>query len=184
MSDRDATVEELAESIAERASASDAHVAVAESLTSGKVAEALGAASDASSWFSGAVVAYESEIKYSLLGVDRGPVATERCARQMAIGVASLMHVDISAAVTGVGGPGPQDGVAAGTVWIAVNVGGSVGCAQHQIDGDPTAVVGEAARLVLLELDTAMRLRRDDLPGRGAGTTELAAGQGDKRGQR
>ncbi|MGC4938171.1 CinA family protein [Kribbella sp. DT2] len=51
-------------------------VAVAESLTSGSLACQLGAATDASDWFAGGVVAYTTAVKVGVLGVDPGPVVT------------------------------------------------------------------------------------------------------------
>jgi nicotinamide-nucleotide amidase len=152
-----ASIQEIAASIAEASQRLGVHVAVAESLTSGAVATALGAASDAAAWFSGAIVAYDSEIKFELLGVQRGSVYTERCAREMARGVRSLMRADFSAAVTGVGGPQDQDGVPAGTVYMAVASADTVMSRCKHFDGDPGAVITAGVHLVLSELDTAIR---------------------------
>ncbi|GAA2522971.1 nicotinamide-nucleotide amidase [Rarobacter incanus] len=100
-------------------------VAAAESLTGGLVAAALVAVPGASHVFRGGVVAYATDLKHSVLGVDaellanRGPVDAE-VARQMAVGVAKLMGADIGISTTGAAGPEPQDGHAPGEVYIAV----------------------------------------------------------------
>jgi nicotinamide-nucleotide amidase len=150
------SVEELAASIGDGALALGARVAVAESLTSGAIATLLGAAPNASDWFAGAVVAYDSEIKFSLLGVDRGPVVTEQCARQMATGLRSLMSADFTAAITGVGGPGPSEGVSAGTVYLATSSKAAVLSWKRHLAGDPATVVETAVRQTLAELANAI----------------------------
>jgi PncC family amidohydrolase len=48
-------------------------------------------------------------------------VVSEECAVAMAAGVRSLTGADLGLATTGVAGPGTQDGVPAGTVWVAVS---------------------------------------------------------------
>src|SRR4051794_14662088 len=81
-------------------------LAAAESITGGSLAAALVAADNASDWFKGSVVAYARESKYSVLGVDPGPVVTAGCVRQMAANVGTLLAADVAVATTGVGGPG------------------------------------------------------------------------------
>lgn len=114
-------------------------LAVAESLTGGLVADALVSVPGSSHAFSGAIVAYDTCLKASLLGVDEqllethGPVHSE-VAKQMARGVRQACAVPLSAgedsvraglgvATTGVAGPDPdpQTGQAAGTVWVGVS---------------------------------------------------------------
>lgn len=108
-------------------------LAVAESLTGGALIAELVGVPGASVTLSGGIVAYDTALKRSLLGVDasllatRGPVDAE-VARQMAVGVRSACAVpagpaDIGIATTGVAGPDPdpQTGQPAGTVWIAVS---------------------------------------------------------------
>jgi nicotinamide-nucleotide amidase len=116
-------------------------LAVAESLTSGAVASALGAAEAASDWFRGGVVAYASEVKFELLKVTRGPVVTAECASQMATGVAQLLRADVGLALTGVGGPGPTEGRPAGTVFLSVQGPGIDRTDECHFPGAPTEVV-------------------------------------------
>ena len=94
-------------------------LAVAESLTGGLLASAFARASGSSQWFRGGIVAYSSTVKYDLLDVPGGPVVSEAAAVAMARGASRLLKADIALAVTGVGGPDPQDGEPPGTVWAA-----------------------------------------------------------------
>jgi nicotinamide-nucleotide amidase len=95
-------------------------VAVAESLTGGMLSSRLAQRKAASTWFAGGVVAYATRVKHELLAVRPGPVVSEAAAVDMAEGVRQLLGADVAVAVTGVGGPDPQDGIPPGTVWVAV----------------------------------------------------------------
>lgn len=114
-------------------------IAVAESLTGGRLAATLVNVSGASRVVAGAIVAYHTSLKHSLLGVDadllrrEGPVHPE-VARQMARGVREACAVDegagerrrvpeIGVSTTGVAGPLPdeQSGQPAGTVWLGLS---------------------------------------------------------------
>jgi nicotinamide-nucleotide amidase len=100
-------------------------VAVAESLTGGRVAAAMTAVPGASAVLRGSVTAYATDLKARVLGVDAallsrvGAVDAE-VARQMALGVRKLCGADVGIATTGVAGPSEQDGKAVGTVYVAV----------------------------------------------------------------
>jgi nicotinamide-nucleotide amidase len=96
----------------------DLTLSVAESVTGGLIASRLVNVPGAGEWFKGAVVAYDSEIKFSVLGVRRGPVVCLECATQMAEGVRRLTGSDVGIATTGVAGPDPQEEVAPGTVYF------------------------------------------------------------------
>jgi nicotinamide-nucleotide amidase len=54
-----------------------------------------------------------------------------------------VFATDLTVAVIGVGGPGPQDGVPPGTVWTAVHDAGRTSARCFSFDGDPAAVVGQ-----------------------------------------
>ena len=149
----------VADEIADIARRTDHTVAVAESLTSGRIACHLGAAPSASSWFRGGVTAYGDEVKHDVLGVPPGPVISEASARAMARGVAKLLGADAAVAVTGVGGPTEQEGQPVGTVWFGV-VNGDADHAEHRrFDGEPDDIL-QATTLHALEL------LRDSLRGR------------------
>lgn len=142
--------------IAEAASRSGTTVGVAESLTAGRIASALGAGEDASQWFRGGVVAYAPQVKFGVLGVTPGPVVTERCAQQMARGVADLLDADVAVATTGVGGPGPDEGRDAGTVFIAVWSGGEATCREFHFSGDPDEVLESTTTAALAWLASTL----------------------------
>lgn len=93
---------------------------VAESLTGGLIASRLVDVVGASRWFRGGLVAYQSSVKHTVLGVPDGPVVTEGAASSMADRVRHLLAADIGIGITGVAGPEPQEGVEAGTVFVAL----------------------------------------------------------------
>lgn len=101
-------------------------LAVAESLTGGLVSAALVDVPGASRVLRGAVVAYATDLKASVLDVDRelldarGAVDPDVVAA-MARGVRRRLGADVGLATTGVAGPDPQDGQPPGTVHIAVS---------------------------------------------------------------
>ncbi len=100
-------------------------VAVAESLTGGGLASALVDVPGASAAFRGGVVAYATELKTSLLGVDagllaRGGAVQPEVAVAMAEGVRSRLGATYGVGTTGVAGPDPQDGAGPGVVHVAV----------------------------------------------------------------
>lgn len=146
---------ELVERVAEVMKATDRSVAVAESLTGGQLAAALASGPGASTWFRGGIVAYNPEVKFRLLDVERGPVVTRACAEQMARAVAELTGASITVAVTGVGGPDPEEGKPAGTVWLALCVEGSPRSERLQLDGNPGQVLAATVRRSLSVLAEA-----------------------------
>lgn len=118
---------ELAEEILRLLAAADWTVAVAESLTGGLVAAALTDIPGSSRAFRGGIVAYATELKTRMLGVDSrmlaayGPVYAP-VAVAMANGVRERLGVTIGVATTGVAGPDPADGFPPGTVHVAVSL--------------------------------------------------------------
>lgn len=146
------TEEELAAQVAQLAEEGGQRIAVAESLTAGRVSSMLGRGERASEWYRGAVVAYDEDVKFRVLGVTPGPVVTDLCAREMAEGVRRLLRADVALGITGVGGPGPDEDCPAGTVHLAVATADATRSLQTCLPGDPSAVVAEATRLCLTEL--------------------------------
>lgn len=131
----------LAGRIGQLAEADRLTVVVAESLTAGRISQALGAAPGSSGWFGGGVIAYQDVTKHRLLGVQPGPVVSAQCAEQMARAVMENVGADVSVAVTGVGGPGPEEGHPTGTVFISVSTRSAVRTFPHRFEGSPEAVV-------------------------------------------
>ena len=93
---------------------------VAESVTGGLVGGRLTSIPGSSSVFRGGVISYASDVKFDVLGVDRGPVVSEEAAVQMAVGAQRVIGSDVAIALTGVAGPDEQDGRPAGTLCIGV----------------------------------------------------------------
>jgi nicotinamide-nucleotide amidase len=98
---------------------------LAESLTGGLASARLVGVPGASAWFKGSVVSYASEVKFDVLGVERGPVVSASAARQMALGAKQVLGSDVGLSITGVAGPDEQDGMPVGTVFVGVAIGGS-----------------------------------------------------------
>ena len=146
----DQTFDEIAATVARRASALGRTVAVAESLTGGMAAAALARAKGASEWFRGSVVAYSSEVKFDLLEVPDGPVVSGPAARAMARRVRVLLGADLAVAVTGSGGPDPQDGEPPGTVYLAAaGEPGGEEVLRLDLEGEPGQICASAATEVL-----------------------------------
>lgn len=124
-------------------------VGCAESLTAGTLAARLGAGAHSSEWFRGGIVAYSRSVKHELLAVPAGPVVCESAARAMAETTARLLAADIVVAVTGAGGPGPQDGRPAGTVCFAVTGPDGTDSEERCFDGDPEEVLAHTVRHAL-----------------------------------
>ena len=105
--------------------ASGESVATAESLTGGGLSSALTFVPGSSHTFVGGITAYRSEIKINQLHVGRsviekyGVVSIE-VADAMAQGALKVFGSTWAISTTGVAGPGPSGGIAAGTVWIAI----------------------------------------------------------------
>jgi len=129
-------------------------LAVAESLTGGLVSATLVDVPGASAVLRGAVVAYSTDLKATLLGVDpvlleqRGAVDPD-VARAMAIGVRARLGADVGLATTGVAGPDPQDGHTPGTVHVAVSTPDGTHVRSLRLAGDRAAVRALSADAVL-----------------------------------
>ncbi len=98
---------------------------VAESLTGGLIASRLVNVPGASAWFRGGVVAYDSQVKFDVLGVPTGPVVTEPAAAAMAEGAARVTGADVGLGITGVAGPDEQESVAPGTIFVGLSFPGA-----------------------------------------------------------
>lgn len=130
-------------------------VAVAESLTGGLVGMQLTAAPGASDAFRGGVIAYATDVKASVLGVDAGLLEREGAvhpdvAGQMATGVRSLLGATYGLALTGVAGPDPQDGRPPGSLHVAVDGPAGLTVESPAITAtDRAGIRDEAARVAL-----------------------------------
>ena len=104
----------------------------------------------------GGVTAYAAQVKRDVLGVDAdllarvGTVDEEVC-RQMCLGAARLLGADHAVATTGVAGPGPAEGHAAGTVWIGA-IGPRVQATRRLVLAGPRVAVRPASAAAVLAL--------------------------------
>jgi nicotinamide mononucleotide (NMN) deamidase PncC len=71
-------------------------LACAESCTAGRVSGALAGVGGASEWLRGSLVAYQAEMKRSLLGVTAPSVLSERAAAEMATGAIRLFGAEVA----------------------------------------------------------------------------------------
>jgi nicotinamide-nucleotide amidase len=126
-------------------------VAVAESLTGGYVAGRLCSVPGASEVFRGALVAYQPDVKHTLLAVPPGPVVTEEAALAMAHGVRQLLGSDIGLATTGVAGPDEAEGKPVGTVCLAAATGDEQASTTVRLPGDRERI-RQFSAITLLDL--------------------------------
>ena len=100
-------------------------LAVAESVTCGRVQARVGEVSGASNFFLGGITAYSIDQKVAHLGVKRAAAKKVNCvsaeiAEQMARGVCELFGSDLGVATTGYAEPLAADGVAEPFAWWAI----------------------------------------------------------------
>lgn len=135
----------------------DLTIATAESLTGGLLSALLTSVPGASAVVRGGVVAYSTDLKHELLGVDldlldeRGAVDAE-VAKAMAAGVRERLGAAVGVATTGVAGPDAQDGKAVGTVFVAVATEHSVLVRELNLEGDREHIRASAVQWALLML--------------------------------
>jgi nicotinamide-nucleotide amidase len=137
-----------------RCAAAGLTVAVAESLTGGALMAQLVDVPGASAVLRGGVVAYATELKASLLGVDEALLSRlgavdALVARQMADGVRRRLGADLGVATTGVAGPADADGHPPGTVHVALAWEGGTQVRSVHIPGGRGAVRAGAAHVAL-----------------------------------
>ena len=131
-------------------------VAVAESLTGGLIMAALTSVAGVSRVFRGGVVAYATDTKDTMLGVDADLLETSGAvdpdvAEQMAVGVRERFDASFGLSSTGVAGPDGQDGKAPGLVFVAVSAPFGVWHRELLLEGDRSAVRTRAG-IAALEL--------------------------------
>ncbi|MFI2104747.1 CinA family protein [Isoptericola sp. NPDC019693] len=150
----------LARAVLDGALARGWTLAAGESLTGGLVVASLVDVPGASAVVRGGVVAYATELKAAVLGVDpdllarRGPVDPE-VAAQMAAGARRVLGADVGLATTGVAGPDPQDGHPPGEAYAAVSAPAGDRVVRLAVPGGRDEVRAGVVRAVLaLALET------------------------------
>lgn len=132
-------------------------LAVAESCTAGGVSRRLTEVPGASRIFRGGVVAYDNELKVSLLGVEETLLAehgavSRTCADAMARGVRKLCGADIGMSLTGIAGPdGATIGKPVGLVFISI-MGDGLDVSFHRVFPGDRNMVRLRAEMTALDL--------------------------------
>ena len=130
-------------------------IGVAESCTGGLLGARLTAVPGSSDVVLGGVIAYQNEIKSSLLGVDPALLAahgavSEGVVRAMATGARTSTGARAGLAITGIAGPGGgSEEKPVGTVWIATDIDGEVDARRLRLIGDRAEVRQRAAQSVM-----------------------------------
>ena len=136
-------------------------VGTAESLTGGLVCAALTSVPGASAVVRGGVVAYATDVKSGVLGVDGDLLAREGAvcapvATWLAEGVRRVLACEVGVSTTGVAGPDPSDGRPVGTVFVAASGPWGILVEEHALTGDREEIRGAS-------VDAALRLLRRGL---------------------
>ena len=132
-------------------------LAIAESLTGGLLADAFVSVPGASKVLRGSVVAYATELKNELLGVDaqllrsRGAVDAE-VAIAMAVGAANRLGADVAVSATGVAGPDEQDGKSVGTVFVGLVTPEGSNVTELHLAGSRAEIRSQAVTAAVAEL--------------------------------
>ncbi len=123
-------LQELANTLLQRAKQAGVTVIVAESCTAGLMSQVLADAEGASQYFHGGFVTYTKEQKTRALAVSAARLRAQgavngEVARALAEGALARSAAGVSAAITGVAGPEPdEDGNPVGRICMAVAVRG------------------------------------------------------------
>lgn len=156
---------ELSTALGQALQAKHLQLALAESCTGGMAAQAVTAIAGSSAWFDRGFVTYSNVAKTEMLGVPDALIAefgavSEPVAEAMALGALQHSQAHLSAAITGIAGPGggsPHKPV--GTVcfaWASRSDGGSRGnttvIETRHFEGDRTQVREQAASYLLAGL--------------------------------
>jgi nicotinamide-nucleotide amidase len=123
-----------------------ATVAVAESLTGGRVGAELTSVPGASDFFLGSLVVYATEAKRDLCGVpedilERHGAVSKETAAALAEAAASRFGATLGLSTTGVAGPDEQEGKPPGTVFVGAHLAGKTEVRQVKGYGDRENIV-------------------------------------------
>lgn len=136
-------------------------LAVAESLTGGRLCAAVVDVPGASAVFRGGLIVYATDLKTSLAGVPADLLAARgavdpQVAAALAAGARRRCGADWGLGTTGVAGPDPQEGKPVGTVFVACHGPVRALVRPLRLAGDRSAVRSAA-------VTAALDLLRDEL---------------------
>ncbi len=151
----------LAETLVRRTTERALTLAFAESCTGGLVCAAVSDVPGASACFRGGLIAYDDDVKRTILNVSDSTLAehgavSSACAAEMATGVRESMCSDVAVSVTGIAGPaGGSPGKPVGLVWFGVAT--ASGVTTHERRFPPTSREAVRDRAAAAALDLARR---------------------------
>lgn len=141
-------------------------IAVAESLTGGLLVSALIDTPGASRAVRGGIVAYDTRLKQSLVGVDAELLAQHGAVHpDVALQLADRVRVaaatdgvptDVGIGTTGVAGPDPQDGQPVGTVFVGISIRGTMDVISLRLEGTRDEIRRETVAHALRALRSAL----------------------------
>lgn len=133
-------------------------IAVAESCTGGMVSASLINYPGISSVFMEGCVTYSNEAKMKSLGVKKETLdvygaVSDKCAKEMASGVAARYNTNVGIAITGIAGPGGgTDEKPVGLVYFGIYINGKVITKKYVFNGDRQGIRERATRTILNDL--------------------------------
>ncbi|MDX1468792.1 MAG: competence/damage-inducible protein A [Acidimicrobiia bacterium] len=134
-------------------------IGTAESMTGGLVSAALTSLPGSSAVVKGGLVAYDSQLKGKLLGVeDTSSVVNAETAEAMAAQGRALLDVDVCVSVTGSAGPEPLE-EPPGTIYIGV-------ATPERVQARRMTMVGDRERIRTFAVTNALQLTRLALIGK------------------
>ena len=128
-----------------------------ESLTGGLFGAKLVEVSGISQVYKGSIVAYQNEIKTSLLNVKEetinkhGAVSLE-CAYEMVKNVQNIFKSDIAVSFTGNAGPNPSEGKKVGLVFVGIYFLGEIEILELSLKGTREEIRNECLKAVANKL--------------------------------
>lgn len=138
-------------------------LALAESCTGGLLSSIITDVSGSSDYFLGSVVAYANSLKRSELGVRADTLkkygaVSAQAAKEMALGARKGLGADISAAITGIAGPGGGTvEKPVGLVFIAVSRGRTTEVKRFVFKGPRKSVKRQSAEAALSMIEKALK---------------------------
>lgn len=132
-------------------------IGTAESCTGGSLASTLTSIKGSSSYFRGSIIAYQKDIKQSILGVkketlEKYTVVSEAVAKEMASGAKQILSTDIIWSTTGYSGPsGGDKNNPVGTIWCCILFRDQAYTYRLRLSGGRLAVIKQATSFLLRE---------------------------------
>lgn len=140
-------------------------IAVAESVTGGKIADRLTKHGGSSEFFIGGIVGYHPTVKVMHIGVSpkiisKYGVVSAEVAKAMAQGIKAKFKTQIGLSTTGIAGPGPKEGkIPQGVIFIGLDFQGDIKSKKFELEGTREEIKRKAAQAALGYLANYMENR-------------------------